>query len=228
MEFRSRIIRRSGVALQDKPREVESYDFAQLHSGDLAVAQANDKAAHILNEAQIAHQAALEQARQQGYAEGFAAADQECADLVKVAQTIAERVALEREELLEQSEGEIVQLALEIAHKLVGAAVQADPELVVEVCRGAMRKAFQRETLTVLANPDDLEMLRTAGPQMADAMGGIEKLDFVAERRLPRGNVIVRTPAGEIDATFASKADKIEQGLLEVLEARRAESRRSA
>jgi flagellar biosynthesis/type III secretory pathway protein FliH len=81
--------------------------------------------------------------------------------------------------------------------------------------------------MQVLAHPADLALLREAGPQLAAELGGVDHLDFVEERRLGRGSVVVRTPAGEIDATIAGKADKIEQTLREGIEQRRAE-RRSA
>lgn len=193
------------------------------------VDQARTTAQQMLEQARAARDGEVEAAQRQGYAaghaEGLDAADRECAALVATAEQIAARVATEREHLLAQAEGEIVDLAIAIARRLVNAAIEVEPDLVVDVCRGAMRKAFQRETLVVLAHPDDLQMLRRAGPAMASELGGIHQLDFVEERRLQCGSVVVRTPAGEIDATFEGKATKIEEGLRELVDARRAEAR---
>jgi flagellar biosynthesis/type III secretory pathway protein FliH len=138
------------------------------------------------------------------------------------------RAVAEREHMLQHAELEIVELAMQISRRIVNAAIDVDPELVVEVCRGAMRKAFQREHLVVVAHPDDLAMLRAAGPQMADELGGIHSLDFVEERRMDRGSVVVRTPAGEIDATIDGKAEKIEDSLRELVQERRAARRSQA
>lgn len=166
---------------------------------------------------------AIERGHAEGRAEGLAAADAEMAGLIRTCEQIGVNVMEERERVLADSEGDIVQLAMSVANRIVGAALEVSPELVVEACRGAMRKAFQRGTLQVLAHPGDLELLRAAGPQLAEELGGVDHLDFIEERRLDRGSVIVRTPVGEIDATIRGKSEKIEQALREGIEARRAE-----
>jgi flagellar assembly protein FliH len=214
---------------------------SDTHRGGIWSAPAPaDEAARIVEEARQAAAAMLEQtravceadreaARIAGYEAGFAAgqdaADEECAGLLHTAEQIGARVAQEREQLLAEAEPEIVELALAVAQKVVNATIELQPELVVDACRGAMRKAFSRETLVVRAHPDDLAMLREAGPRLAAELGGVQHLEFVEERRLQRGSLIVRTPAGEIDATFAGKAEKIAAALREVSGERVAERR---
>jgi flagellar assembly protein FliH len=166
---------------------------------------------------------AIERGHAEGHAVGIAAADAEMAGLIQTCEQIGINVMSERERVLADSEGDIVELAMSVANRIVGAALEVNPELVIEACRGAMRKAFQRGTLQVLAHPGDLELLRAAGPKLAEELGGVEHLDFIEERRLDRGSVIVRTPVGEIDATIKGKSEKIEQALREGIEARRAE-----
>jgi len=168
---------------------------------------------------------AVEQGRAEGYELGKAEADAECVGLIQTCEQIGVHVMEERERVLAENEADTVELAIAIARRIVGAAIEVDPDLVIESCRGAMRKAFQRGHLQVLAHPSDLVRLREAGPQLASELGGVEHLDFIEERRLERGSVIVRTPAGEIDGTIAGKAAKIEQALREGIEHRRAERR---
>jgi flagellar assembly protein FliH len=170
---------------------------------------------------------AVEEGRAEGLELGRSEADAETAGLVQTCEKIGIHVMEERERVLADSEADIVELAIAIARRIVNASLEVDETLVIEACRGAMRKAFQRGSMQVLAHPADLALLREAGPQLAAELGGVDHLDFVEERRLGRGSVVVRTPAGEIDATIAGKADKIEQTLREGIEQRRAE-RRSA
>lgn len=193
------------------------------------IAEARSTARSMLAQAREVIAAERAQAVQQGYDEGFAKgaadADAETAGLVETCEKIGVHVMEERERVLAENEADVVELAIAIARRIVNASIDVDHELVVEACRGAMRKAFQRGSMQVLAHPADLELLRAAGPQLANELGGVEHLDFVEERRLDRGSIIVRTPAGEIDATIAGKADKIEQALREGIEQRRAERR---
>lgn len=171
---------------------------------------------------------AVQQGYDEGYAEGAAKADAETAGLVDTCEKIGIHVMEERARVLDENEADLVELAMAIARRIVNASIEVEPELVVDACRGAMRKAFQRGSMQVLANPADLALLRAAGPALAAELGGVDHLDFVEERRLDRGSVIVRTPAGEIDATIQGKAEKIEQALREGIEQRRAERRANA
>lgn len=195
------------------------------------IAEARSTARTMLAQARDVIAADRTRAMEQGYAEGFAKgqaeADAETAGLMSTCERIGIHVMEERERVLAENEADLVELAMSIARRIVNASIDVDETLVVEACRGAMRKAFQRGTMQVLAHPDDLGMLREAGPALANELGGIEHMDFIEERRLDRGSVIVRTPAGEIDATVEGKATRIEQALREGIEARRAE-RRSA
>ena len=196
------------------------------------IAEARSTARMMLAQAREAIAAERAQAVQQGYDEGFARgaaeADAETAGLVQTCERIGIHVMEERERVLSENEADLVELAMSIARRIVNASIEIDETLVVEACRGAMRKAFQRGSMQVLAHPADLALLRDAGPALAAELGGVEHLDFVEERRIDRGSVIVRTAAGEIDATIEGKADKIEQALREGIEQRRAERRSSA
>lgn len=205
-----------------------------LTSAELAeqvVAEARSTARSMLAQAREVIAAERAQAVQQGYDEGFAKgaaeADAETAGLVQTCEKIGIHVMEERERVLSENEADLVELAISIARRIVNASIDVDETLVIDACRGAMRKAFQRGSMTVLANSADLALLREAGPALAAELGGVSHLDFVEERRLDRGSVIVRTPAGEIDATIQGKADKIEQALREGIEQRRAERRSS-
>lgn len=205
-----------------------------IGSAELArqvVAEARETARTMLQQAREVIAADRARAVEQGHAEGYAAgraeADQETAGLIRTCEQIGVHVMEERERVLAQSEPDVVELSIAIARRIVNASLDVDEALVLDACRGAMRKAFQRGSMQVLAHPDDLALLREAGPSLAAELGGVEHLDFIAERRLDRGSVVVRTPAGEIDGTIAGKADKIEQALREGIEQRRA-GRRAA
>jgi flagellar assembly protein FliH len=196
------------------------------------IAEARSTARSMLAQAREVIAAERAQAVQQGFEEGRATgaaeADAETAGLVQTCERIGIHVMEERERVLAENEADLVQLAMAIARRIVNASIDVDETLVVDACRGAMRKAFQRGALHVLAHPADLELLRAAGPQLAAELGGVEHLDFVEERRLERGSVIVRTPAGEIDATIEGKSAKIELALREGIEQRRAERNAAA
>ena len=105
--------------------------------------------------------------REQAYEEGFAAGIAAGAEPRSTAPRppsprAAEQLQALRADAAASVEADAVDLALRIAEQAVGAAIAADPELVVEAVRGALRRLVERDRVLILVNPDDLELVRDA------------------------------------------------------------------
>ena len=87
-------------------------------------------------------------------------------------------------------------------------ALAVEPERVLEAVRGALRGIVERERVTVLVNPDDLELVREAMDDLRASLGGIEHCEVQAERRVGRGGGVVRTPEGDVDARVETKLER--------------------
>jgi flagellar assembly protein FliH len=100
---------------------------------------------------------------------------------------------------------------------VLGGALDAQPGRVVDVVRGALRRLLDRERVTVLVHPDDLEAVREAVPDLLGQLGGTEHCEVQAERRMVRGGAIVRTAEGEVDATLDTKLARVREVVAEAL-----------
>lgn len=147
-----------------------------------------------------------------GRAEGAAAARQEAlAQLAPALQALHAAVAAleaERAELSDRVEAGAVELALELAGKVVSGVVQARPETVLDVVRGALRCFMERERVQILVHPDDLDIVRDAVDGLAAELGGIEHVEVQEERRIGRGGAIVRTATAQVDAGLETKLER--------------------
>jgi flagellar assembly protein FliH len=172
---------------------------------------------------QIDLEAEAEAARAAGHEAGFQAgmieAQAQMASGITALQAAADAVAAERGRIAAAVEASAVELALRIAEQAIGATIAAQPETVVDVVRGALRRLVERERVTVLVNPEDLELVRGAAPALAGELGGIDTCDVQAERRVARGGAIVRTVEGEVDATLATKLARAREAVEEALRA---------
>jgi flagellar assembly protein FliH len=157
-------------------------------------------------------QAELELLRAAGHREGFEAGRAEALALVTPAVAAlgdaAAAVDAERTAVADRLEEEAVELALAIAERVVAGALAVDPSLVVEAVRGALRGITDRSRITVLVNPDDLDLVRDAADALVGQLGGIEHLEVQSERRVGRGGAVIRHPEGEVDATIATKLER--------------------
>jgi flagellar assembly protein FliH len=161
---------------------------------------------------------AREEGFAQGRAEGAAAAHAEAEALLQPAlHTLAaasEALAAERAEVAERVEHQAVELALELAGKVVAGTIEAQPERVLDVVRGALRCLVERERVQVLVHPEDLAIVRESMDRLRGELGGIEHVEVQEERRLGRGGAIVRTPDAEIDAGLRTKLDRARDAIV--------------
>ena len=184
-----------------------SFDFGQLAApGPVATAGSPADIAQL-----------VDAARAEGYAAGRQDGAAEAAGPIAEAQVAlqgaAQALVAEREALADATERAAVELALRLAGKIVNAAVEADPELVVEAVRGALRLLMDRERFTVLVNPADLEIVREGLAGVVAELGGVEHFEVQAERRVARGGAVVRTAEGEVDASLEAKLDRAREVL---------------
>jgi flagellar assembly protein FliH len=83
----------------------------------------------------------------------------------------------------------------------------------VESVRGALRSLVERERITVLVHPDDLDVVRAAMDELRATLGGVEHCEVQAERRVSRGGCIVRTPEGDVDARVETKLERAREAV---------------
>jgi flagellar assembly protein FliH len=182
-----------------------SYTLEQLEPSVLppagsaagVLAAATAEAEHIR---ELARTEGLAQGRDDGLAEVRSAA-------LALRQALAEVHAL-REEVLEETESDAVALALALAAKILAGALEVQPERVLDTVRGALRRVTERRRLTVLVDPDDLEVVTGAIAELQTQAGGIEYCEVQGDRRVGRGGAIVRTIECEVDATVETQLER--------------------
>ena len=118
---------------------------------------------------------------------------------------------------VEAVEADAIELALALAGKILAGALQARPELVVEVVQGALRRISDRRRITVLVNPADLEAVQAAIGELHAQGSGVELCEVQSDERVGVGGAIVRTAEGEVDASVQTQLERAR----EVVERRR-------
>jgi flagellar biosynthesis/type III secretory pathway protein FliH len=177
-------------------------------------------AADALADAQMQAAAIHTQAREEGFAAGRAEALAALEPALAALATAAEAVRSEQAATAEALERRAVELALALASKIVAGTLAVEPERVVDAVQGALRGIVERERVTVLVNPDDMEIVSEAIEGVRASLGGIEHCVVEAERRVARGGCIVRTPVGDVDARVETKLERAAEVVSAALGAR--------
>jgi flagellar assembly protein FliH len=188
-------------------------DFAQLipvraPQEELNMESAARKARALVAAAEAEADRIRSEAFVAGQAEGFAAGRLEArAEFAPTADAVSEVLAAMRAlqaEAADRVEREAVELAVLIAERVLAGAVAAEPERILDVVRGALRTLVERERVTVLVHPEDVELVRESLPEV----------EVHEERRVTRGGAIVRTALGEVDAQLETKLERAREALL--------------
>jgi flagellar assembly protein FliH len=169
---------------------------------------ARDPVVGILARAEAEAEMVRAAAHSEGYEAGRAEALAALSPALEALQTAVVAAREERIAAADQLEVHSVELALFLAEKIVGGALAVEPSRVVEAVRGALRGIVERERVTVLVHPEDLELVREAMDEMRATLGGIEHCEVQAERRVGRGGAIVRTQDGDVDARVETKLQR--------------------
>jgi flagellar assembly protein FliH len=198
----------AGVAPIDAPATgLNAFLQAAQRQGAELVSAARDQAEQIATDARTS-------GYETGYAEGVARAERELEDLFRFAETAVREIADTRTRMLEESEAALVELAVQVASKVLQTTLEIEPQRVADVLRGALRKAYVRDHVQVVCNPDDLALIEDASPELQAHVGTLRNLELIGDRRISRGGVLVRTPGGDVDATLESQLDRLRAAML--------------
>ena len=154
-------------------------------------------------------------AREEGFAEGLAEARTRVEPALEAVAEAERQIRAREGDFLRAAERSAVELALAIAEKIVGGTVSARPETVLEVVGGALLRTESRHRLVIEVNPEDLELVSESAEGLTARLGGVQRLDVIAERRVERGGCIVRTEEGEIDARIGSQLERLAELMTE-------------
>jgi flagellar biosynthesis/type III secretory pathway protein FliH len=162
----------------------------------------------VLAAARAEADALRDAARAEGFAAGRAEAMAQLEPALAALGGAVEGLRVEQAAAAEALERRAVELGLALAQKVVAGALAVEPERVVEAVQGALRGIVERERITVLVNPDDMEIVSDAIEAVKGSLGGIEHCVVEAERRVSRGGCVVRTPVGDVDARVETKLER--------------------
>jgi flagellar assembly protein FliH len=157
-------------------------------------------------------QAAREQGRREGEKALGEQLAQQRAELGELQRGILESLRRAVPQVVQETEGAVIGLALEAAQKVV-AGLPITAEMVEGVVREALRQVEESAAVTVQLHPEDLALLRKQGAAVLEGVPETGPLRFVASAEVTRGGCLVQTRFGVIDARREVKFKQLAQSL---------------
>lgn len=186
--------------LRPPPRAgvVNAEDFEAMTSGKQIVADAQKKAAQIIEEANRERDSIFAKAAEDARAEVVAKQSEEIA-----------RAKMQAGQILADAESDILDLACKVAAKIVGRDLERDPELLIEICATATEHARAAKAMILRVNPIDGALLREKKPKLMEQIGRTLELAIRDDADVEKGGCIIQTEFGTIDAQLKTQFEML-------------------
>jgi flagellar assembly protein FliH len=115
-------------------------------------------------------------------------------------------------QLVQESEKALIDLALEVAQKIV-AGIPISTEMIEGAVREAVSQIEHNTDVTVQLHPDDVALLRKHNSTIFDGLPGADTLRFTGSADVSRGGCIIHTRFGLLDARRETKIEQLRKSL---------------
>ena len=140
--------------------------------------------------------------------------DREKAELARARQALTEALSQfdrHREQLLHEAENQLLDLAVEIARKVLMQEIQAERHQIEPIVTEALQNLPARQQVVVHLNPRDLARCEIAGK--ADDAENAESIRFVADPYVSPAQCVLETPEGTVDSNVDTHLQVISEAL---------------
>lgn len=192
---------------------------AENQAADI-IQKAKNEAAQILADAQAQKERIEADARQngfdQGHDEGYEKGVAEIDRLIGRMKNIVESVMQRREEILQETESQIVELVILMARKVIKILSENQKSVIAQNTMAALKKVKTRGKVTLRVNIEDVKLTTAHTEEFIQRIENIQGITVLEDSSVEKGGCIVETDFGAIDARISSQLTELENKIIEV------------
>ncbi len=203
-----RVLRRDSAAVRaarplvDDARVIKERVIEDLQEIDDELKALHDRGQEVIDDAEDQAEKIREEAREEGRKEGM----RDCLEALAKARA-------EYSRLCNRAERDMVTLAFQIAQRIIGHAIEVQPEVVRDIVGEALIAARGRSQIAVRLHPDDHQWVESHRHEYARDVDGVT-VYFETDASLERGDCVIETESGRIDARLETQLEVLRTALL--------------
>lgn len=187
------------------------------------VAHAHARATKLVDEASVAgheeghrkgYTEGCQKGREQGRVEAIEESRSDIEHLIESWSRALDDFEQIRQTLQVQARQDVLQLALNIAQRIVYRIVEYDPSVIADQLAEAIKLTASKTAIIVTVHPADLERSREILPEIANRLADGADITVLTDAQLSPGGCIIRAGQGEVDATIETQITRITEALL--------------
>lgn len=153
--------------------------------------------------------------------EGFAVGYQEWSEHIS---RLEDEILKVRKELVDT----VVPVALKAAQKIVGREITLSEESVVDIICNTLKTVAQNKKITIYVNKKDFAAMERNRPRIKALFENLEALSIREREGLERGDCVIETESGIINAQLENQWSALERAFTALLKKSTSESQPSA
>lgn len=188
---------------------------------NLIIEEAKRKAQQILEEAEKEKKNIEDKAKKEGWEEGKRIGKEEVQKEWQKKAALWEQELREiynyREEMVEKMKKPLLELSFAIARKIIEREAEREP-FIEAMVEKALKKLSNRERVILRVSQEEYSLVREIREELMKRIDGIDYLEIQEDHRLKRGECLVETTFGSIDARMDTQLENIKEELFRMLE----------
>ncbi|MCF8009893.1 MAG: flagellar biosynthesis protein [Clostridiales bacterium] len=174
---------------------------------------AREQAKQILDEAyqqaekkaRQAEEKAYQQGYEKGYQDAVERAEKEAEQIRQQARQVLSQAEEERGHTLNEMEGEILKLGMNIAEKIVACQLSLDNDTILSITREAIDMLKVRDKLTIYINPEDSDVLHDNLYELHKMVPAGTSINILTDENITPGGCTAESGKGRVDASLDTR-----------------------
>lgn len=160
------------------------------------------------------HSQGYEIGYKEGHKEGENKGQTQYQGLIEEATQLKQQYIKDYEKLYTSSEGNMLELAINIAKKIIGDALDNDDNAYIELAYRTLKKVQGQNRVTLKTSNQDFEKAVANKELLISKLEGIDHIEIVEDAFLEKGSCVIDTGNGVIDGSANTQIETIESQLI--------------
>lgn len=192
---------------------------AQNNAAEI-IKDAQEQAQKIIADANAQQEKIKQQSSTEGYEkgheEGYQYGKSEADRLIDRMHSVLDAVMQRREEILKETEQQIIELVILMARKVVKVLSENQKSIIMNNVLLALKKVKGRGDVILRVNLEDVKLTAEHTRDFIERVENIKNISVVEDSSVEKGGCIVETDFGAIDARISSQLKELEDKILDV------------
>ncbi len=157
---------------------------------------------------------------EEGYQLGLVQAEEKLKeqyeDMFNQAQSILKEAFRLKEQIIEESEEELIELSITIAEKIIRRELESNQDIVKNMVKEILRRTKEYEKISIFVPPDYHTYMQGAREELLAELSGQVELMIFPDPSILENGCIIKTSYGTLDAKIDTQLEEIKNHLFEI------------